>query len=322
MKQCTIVHLHSYIYLPQRCVPAMPCQFQVMDPDRVADCLPECDTLTRNSLLQLTDKIAFSCDYSSFQSILNCGNCLLALCEFENRFNPEAKACVVKYYNEIWPCYRTHFSEWVDAIHHPPCSRISIHIFTTSRAAFVRWICQCAALQQIWSDCPQCCWFLCLFLVCFCKWLLKTTLQTDLSQFAHFFIQEKTGRQSKCSSSYYLPMFGRYAPAIVVAAFVSAVTAALGCNMATMEAWFETRFSFADTHSSTWATVIQRCSLALQPNASTNRPCRFACNCDNHQPCQSQDRETAASTHQGLGKLTTASRSLEPLLAACGRYIS
>ncbi len=111
MKRCTIVHLHSYIYLPQRCVPAMPCQFQVMDPDRVADCLPECDTLTRNSLLQLTDKIAFSCDYSSFQSILNCGNCLLALCEFENRFNPEAKACVVKYYNEIWPCYRTHFSE-------------------------------------------------------------------------------------------------------------------------------------------------------------------------------------------------------------------
>ncbi len=109
---------HSFMFSPllQRCVSATPCQFQVINPDRVADCLPECDTLTRNSLLQLTDKIAFSCDYSSFQSILNCGNCMLALCEFENRFNPETKACVVKYYNEIWPCYRAHFSEWVHAV--------------------------------------------------------------------------------------------------------------------------------------------------------------------------------------------------------------
>jgi hypothetical protein len=95
----------------QLCVTATPCQFQVIDPQLVADCLPECDTLTRNSLMQLTDKIAFSCDYSSFQSILNCGNCVLALCEFENRFNPEAKSCIANYYNEIWPCYRKHFSE-------------------------------------------------------------------------------------------------------------------------------------------------------------------------------------------------------------------
>ncbi len=107
---------HSFSYPLQHCVTATPCQFQVIDPQLVADCLPECDTLTRNSLMQLTDKIAFSCDYSSFQSILNCGNCVLALCEFENRFNPETKSCIANYYNEIWPCYRKHFSEWVNSL--------------------------------------------------------------------------------------------------------------------------------------------------------------------------------------------------------------
>ena len=101
--------LHSPPHCPQTCISATPCQYQVIETILVADCLPECDTFTRNSILQLSDKIAFACDYSSYQTVLHCGNCLLALCEFENRFNPEIMGCVTKYYQEIWPCYRSHF---------------------------------------------------------------------------------------------------------------------------------------------------------------------------------------------------------------------
>jgi hypothetical protein len=44
--------------------------------------------------------------------LLQCGNCFLTLCQFENRFNPTMLPCAAKYYADIWPCYKDHYKQY------------------------------------------------------------------------------------------------------------------------------------------------------------------------------------------------------------------
>ena len=98
-----------------------PCMFNKIDESRMADCLPECTTLQRTAIVQLTADITKSCDYASNQRVLQCGNCFLKLCEFENRFNPTMLPCASKYYADIWPCYIDHYKQFCQ-LELPVCS--------------------------------------------------------------------------------------------------------------------------------------------------------------------------------------------------------
>lgn len=52
------------------------------------------------------------CDFSSSQKIQQCGNCFMALCDFENNLNPQVSSCGSEFYADVWPCYMKHFEKY------------------------------------------------------------------------------------------------------------------------------------------------------------------------------------------------------------------